>query len=90
MFGISPQEFWIFGSLIVVTLVWFWSLIDCAIRDHERDMDKLVWVAIIISTYILGSIAYVLVWRPRTSTRRPVSAGAVPVSGGTPVAKPNQ
>lgn len=56
----------IIGSIVLLTIAWFWSLIDCAIRDHSRDMDKLVWVAIIISTWIFGSIAYLAVWRKRT------------------------
>jgi hypothetical protein len=48
-------EFILIASIVLVTVAWFWSLIDCAMRQHERDMDKLVWVAIIISTYIFGS-----------------------------------
>ena len=67
----SFVEFILFGSLALMTIAWFWSLIDCAIRSHERDMDKLVWVAIIISTYIFGSIAYLWVWRKRTSPMPP-------------------
>ena len=54
------------GSAVLLTIAWFWSLIDCAMRDHPREMDKLVWVAIIISTWIFGSIAYLWVWRKRT------------------------
>jgi hypothetical protein len=66
-------EFILIGSIVLITVAWFWSLIDCAMRQHERDMDKLVWVAIIISTYIFGSIAYLYVWRPRTSPMAPKS-----------------
>ena len=62
----SLDEFWIFSTLAIVTVFWFWSLIDCAMRTHRESMDKLVWVAIIVSTYIFGSIAYLLVWRRRT------------------------
>ena len=71
----SFGEIILVGSIALVTIAWFWSLIDCAIRYHERDMDKLVWVAIIISTWIFGSIAYLWVWRKRT---RPM--GAAPVA----------
>jgi hypothetical protein len=63
----SFAELILFGSIALVTVAWFWSLIDCAVREHDRDMDKLVWVAIIISTYIFGSLAYLWVWRRRTS-----------------------
>jgi hypothetical protein len=62
----SFGELILIGSVVLVTVAWFWSLIDCAIRQHQRDMDKLVWVAIIISTYIFGSLAYLWVWRKRT------------------------
>ena len=67
----SFAELILFGSIVLVTVAWFWSLIDCAVREHDRDMDKLVWVAIIISTYIFGSIACLWVWRKRT---KPLSA----------------
>lgn len=63
----SFPEFILIFSIVLITVAWFWSLIDCAIRYHERDIDKLVWVAIIISTYIFGSLAYLWVWRKRTS-----------------------
>jgi hypothetical protein len=62
----TSLEFILIISAILLTAAWFWSLIDCAIRQHERDMDKLVWVAIIISTYVFGSLAYLWVWRKRT------------------------
>ena len=59
-------EIALISAIIILTAAWFWSLIDCAVRQHERDMDKLVWVAIIISTWIFGSLAYLWVWRKRT------------------------
>ena len=62
----SFAETVLIGAVVVVSIGWFWSLIDCAIREHPRDMDKLVWVAIIISTWIFGSLAYLWVWRKRT------------------------
>jgi hypothetical protein len=58
------------GSIALLTVAWFWSLIDCAVRDHPRAMEKLVWVAIIISTWIFGSIAYLQVWRKLTTPFR--------------------
>ena len=66
---ISLTELSIFVTVAIATIFWFWSLIDCAVRDHERDMDKLVWVAIIISTYVFGSLAYIFVWRGKTTRR---------------------
>jgi len=68
-------EFILIISIVLITVAWFWSLIDCAVRQHERDMDKLVWVAIIISTYIFGSLAYLWVWRKRT---RPMAPAETP------------
>ena len=62
----SPLEIFFVACVVILTIAWFWSLIDCAVREHQRDMDKLVWVAIIISTWVFGSLAYLLVWRPRT------------------------
>ena len=55
------------ASVVLLTIAWFWSLIDCALRNHPKEMDKLIWVIIIVATWIFGSIAYLWVWRKRTS-----------------------
>ncbi len=70
MLGVGWTEILIIGAGVALTVLWFWALIDCAIRDHEKDIDKLVWVLVIVSTYILGAAAYLVVWRSRTRALR--------------------
>jgi hypothetical protein len=67
MFSASPVEFLLIGAVITLTAFWFWTIVDCAVRNHRKDMDKLVWVFIIVSTYVFGSLAYLFVWRSRTT-----------------------
>ncbi len=66
MLEASPVEILLIGAAITLTAFWFWTIVDCAIRDHRKEIDKLVWVLVIVSTYIFGSLAYLLVWRSRT------------------------
>lgn len=69
MFDLALLEILLIGAGVALTVFWFWALIDCAIREHEKEIDKLVWVLVIVSTYVLGAAAYLVVWRSRT---RPV------------------
>lgn len=66
MTAINPMETLVIGAVVTVTAFWFWTIVDCAIRDHRKDIDKLVWVFLIVSTYVFGSLAYLFLWRPRT------------------------
>ena len=44
---------------------WVWMLVDCATKEVSTGNDKLVWVLIILFTYVLGAALYLLVRRPR-------------------------
>ncbi|MFQ5526357.1 MAG: PLD nuclease N-terminal domain-containing protein [Thermoanaerobaculia bacterium] len=66
MSGVGFSETLLIASVVGLSVLWFWALIDCAIREHRRDFDKLVWVLIIVSTWIFGAVAYLLMWRSRT------------------------
>ena len=66
----SVIEIILIGAAIAVTALWFWTIVDCALRDHGKDIDKLVWVFVIVSTYVFGSLAYLFVWRSRTRPAR--------------------
>ena len=58
--------FLIFLALAIVTTVfWIWMLVDCVTNPRLRDMEKVVWILVIIFTHIIGAIIYYFVGRQR-------------------------
>ena len=63
------RGFGLFMGLGVVVLIaaafllvfWLWMLIDCLKRDFKRDIDKVVWILVLIFLHILGAIVYYFV-----------------------------
>jgi hypothetical protein len=46
------------------TIFWIWMLIDCATKEPSEGNDKIVWVAIILLTHLLGALIYYFARRP--------------------------
>lgn len=40
---------------------WLWMLIDCLKRDFKKDIEKIVWVLVMIFLHLLGAIIYYFV-----------------------------
>ena len=63
------------GILFLAALaVWLYAVLDAASSDRTqvRRLPKGVWVAIVLLTFVLGALAWLLYGRPRASvTRRP-------------------
>ena len=66
MIGFSSL-FWPFaaafgGAMILVGLIilafWIWMIIDCAKRKFKKDIEKIVWLVIIVLTSWLGALVY--------------------------------
>jgi hypothetical protein len=51
--------FFIGGSVL-----WIWTLVDCAMHEPAEGNEKIVWILIIVFTHWLGSLIYMLVRRP--------------------------
>ncbi len=72
----SPPEVFFSVSLVVLVIIalalllsvalfafWIWSIVDVA--QHEpTDLEKLIWLVVIIFTSVIGSFIYLLVRRP--------------------------
>ncbi len=65
--------------LMASTIFWIWMIIDCLARDYrefgtlitsDKSADKVLWLLLILFTFIIGAIAYHISIR-----RRPVRAG---------------
>lgn len=57
--------FGLIGILLAVasTLFWIWMLVDAIINPTLRDMEKLIWVAVVLFTHFLGAVLYFLLVR---------------------------
>ena len=60
------------GILVVALLAifWVWMLVDAVTRKFKTDVEKIVWVLVIILTHILGAVIYYLAVKMRHSEKR--------------------
>ena len=65
--GISDIIFWpfaiAFGSatILVAALLlafWIWMIVDCAKRKFKNDVEKIVWIIVIVLGHWVGSLIY--------------------------------
>ena len=71
-FGFALVGAWI---IVVVLLVafWIWMIVDTATRNFRNDVEKIVWILVIIFTSWIGALAYFIVIRalnPRGIVRK--------------------
>ena len=60
----------IFGIFLVPLAVlafafWIWMLVDVIQNRGLPDIEKLIWVLVILSTHFLGALIYFFVGRPK-------------------------
>jgi hypothetical protein len=60
----------VFGLLalavgVLGVVFWIWMIIDCATNEPRESTDKVVWIIIIVFTYLIGAAIYYFVRRPR-------------------------
>jgi hypothetical protein len=53
-----------FGFLILSTIFWIMTLIDCAVNEPSEGNDKIIWILILIFTHALGALIYRCARRP--------------------------
>ena len=46
---------------VLLLIFWIWMLIDCLKRDFRKDVEKIVWVLVIIFLHVLGAAIYYFV-----------------------------
>jgi hypothetical protein len=66
--------FGIFGCVISVVFlviglamfgIWLWMLIDAIKYTPSENNQKLIWILVIVITYIIGALIYMFVQRPK-------------------------
>ena len=73
--NIGGSELAIIFVVLALIALWLWSLIDLALHEPPT-IDKLVWVAILLSLNVFGTFVYLVFRRPRrdaTATSRPAA-----------------
>lgn len=43
---------------LIGTIFWLWMLIDCIMRRFKKDINKIVWILVIIFLPFIGSLLY--------------------------------
>ena len=68
--GVGEIIFWPFVALfagviaivaVLVLIFWIWMLIDCAKRKFRNDVEKIVWVIVLVLFTWLGAFVYFIV-----------------------------
>ena len=63
-----PEVFLLFivlGIGVLGMAYWIWMLVDCVTKEPSEGNDRLVWVVVVVSTYIIGAAIYFFVRRPQ-------------------------
>ena len=43
---------------LLLFIFWIWMIIDCAKRNFKKDIDKVVWILVIVLLSVLGAAIY--------------------------------
>src|SRR5437762_1243965 len=64
LFGLMFMLFlWVLGAL--ATIFWIWMLIHAITNKGLRDMEKIIWVLVVLFLDFIGALIYFFVGRPR-------------------------
>jgi type IV pilus assembly protein PilA len=72
MFGIGIPEIIVLLILFLPFALWIWALVDIA-RSEFAGSEKVIWLLVVIFTYLLGVIIYYLVGTRHKLSSRPMA-----------------
>ena len=49
--------------MLAMFVFWLWTLIDCLKRTFKDNVEKLIWVLVILILPVLGSVLYYFIGR---------------------------
>jgi NhaP-type Na+/H+ or K+/H+ antiporter len=70
--GMFDFWFWPFGAALIgiglllallVFVFWVWMIIDCAQRKFKNDLEKIIWILVIVFGSWVGALVYFIVIR---------------------------
>ena len=70
--GLGILEFFLVLFLAPLALLtfafWIWMLVHAITNDGLTDIEKLIWVIVILFTHFIGALIYFFVGRPKRRT----------------------
>jgi len=51
---------WIVLGILFLTF-WIWMIVDCAQRKFKNDLEKIIWILVIVFAHWIGSLVYFIV-----------------------------
>ncbi len=62
----------IMGAIAIAAFVfWIWMLIHAITNKGLRDIEKLIWVVVILFTHVIGALIYFFIGRPKGDSAFP-------------------
>ena len=49
------------AAFLFLFVFWLWMLVDCLKRNFKNDIEKVVWVLVLIFLHLLGALIYYFV-----------------------------
>lgn len=49
------------AAVAFLFVFWIWMLVDCIKRDFKKDVEKIVWILVLIFLHLLGALIYYFV-----------------------------
>lgn len=59
-FGMAFAGAWFILALLLIAF-WIWMIVDAAKRHFKNDIEKIVWIVVVVLGGWLGALAYLLV-----------------------------
>ena len=53
---------WIVLGIIFIAF-WIWMIVDCAQRKFKNDLEKIIWILVIVFAHWIGALVYFIVIR---------------------------
>ena len=70
--GLGILEFFLVLFLVPLALLafvfWIWMLVHAITNNGLTDIEKLIWVIVILFTHFIGAVIYFFVGRPKRRT----------------------
>lgn len=55
------------GAAIIIGILllafWIWMIVDCAKRKFKNDIEKIVWIVVIVLAHWIGAFVYFIIVR---------------------------
>lgn len=51
----------VLAAVAFLFVFWLWMIVDCLKRGFKRDIDKVVWILVLVFLHLLGAVIYYFV-----------------------------